>query len=105
MIFDDSPMNYIARVVREQRISGQDATEEQMHRLEAMRRLLLRVMAVHAVSWLWPSHVSSSAGCAVDGLSGTKTASQSTQPAPMLPIMRRRAARRSVALPALFRCG
>lgn len=35
--------------------SDQPATEEYLHRLEAIRRLLLRVEAVHAVSWLWPS--------------------------------------------------
>ncbi|CAM9291236.1 unnamed protein product [Ectocarpus sp. 8 AP-2014] len=34
---------------------GTPATEEHLHRLEAIRRLLLRVKAVHAVSWLWPT--------------------------------------------------
>ncbi|CAM9293998.1 unnamed protein product [Ectocarpus sp. 8 AP-2014] len=32
---------------------GQRATEEEMNRLEEARRLLLRVEAVRAVSWLW----------------------------------------------------
>ncbi|CAM9607045.1 unnamed protein product, partial [Ectocarpus fasciculatus] len=34
---------------------GKPATDEQRHRLEAARRLLLQVEAVHAVSWLWAS--------------------------------------------------
>lgn len=107
VIFNDSPMSYLARAVRDKKISGEDATEEQLHRLEAMRRLLLRVGAVHAVSWLWPGRGSCSAGRAEDGSGGAETASQSaTQPTSMLlPIVWRRTRRRGVALPALFRCG
>ncbi|CBJ25460.1 EsV-1-199 [Ectocarpus siliculosus] len=38
--------------------NGEPATEEHLQRLEAIRRLLLRAEAVHAVSWLWPSDAS-----------------------------------------------
>lgn len=37
----------------ENKVGGEDATEEQLHRLEAVRRLLLQEKAVHAGSWLW----------------------------------------------------
>lgn len=38
-------------VLREQRIAGKHATEDQLHGLEGIRRLLLQVVAVHALSW------------------------------------------------------
>ena len=96
-----SPVDYVVHLVRNKKIDGRDATEEQLDRLEAVRRLLLRVDAVHAVSWLWPGNVSP-AGLAVEDSSTAKTSSK-TQPTPMLPIMRRRARRRGVVLPTLFR--
>ncbi|CBJ26796.1 EsV-1-199 [Ectocarpus siliculosus] len=39
----------------ENRVIGRDITEEQAHKLNAVHRLLLRVEAVHAASWLWVS--------------------------------------------------
>ena len=35
----------------------EDLTEEEFHRLEAIRLLLVRVDAIRAVSWLWPNAV------------------------------------------------
>eukprot|EP00752_Nemacystus_decipiens_P005516 g4991.t1 len=96
-----SPMSYVAQLVRNKIVHGEDATEEQLNRLEAIRRLLLRVDAVHAVSWLWPSDASS-AGLAGKGPSRTKKTPQ-TQPTSAVQIVRLRARRRGVVVPSLFR--
>lgn len=42
------------RVLRTKKVDGKNATQEQLNGLEDIRRLLIiRVEAVHAVSWLW----------------------------------------------------
>lgn len=75
---------------------GQDAaSEKKVHTLEATRRLLLRVEAVRATSWLWAS------GFRVTGVR-TRDA-QSTALTSMLPIIWRRAARRGMLLAPLLR--
>ncbi len=51
---NQTPLATASRMLREKKINGKDATEDQLHRLEGVRRLLLRVEAVHAVSFLWP---------------------------------------------------
>lgn len=75
-----------------------------MYRLEAVCRLLLRVEAVHVISWLWVSETLV-VGDAIKG-SSRKTARNTTasgaQLTTMLPILRRR--RRGVLLGPLFRC-
>ncbi|CBN75182.1 EsV-1-199 [Ectocarpus siliculosus] len=53
--YNDTPLAVTTSLLREKVVDGKPATEEQLHRLQAIRRLLLRVDAVHAVSWLWPS--------------------------------------------------
>lgn len=47
------------RSLREKTLLGENATKEQLNGLEGIRRLLLRVEAVHATSWLWQSDVPS----------------------------------------------
>ncbi|CAN0567586.1 unnamed protein product, partial [Ectocarpus sp. 12 AP-2014] len=54
LAFNDTPLGFTALFYREELVE-KPATKEHLHRLEAIRRLLLRVKAVHAVSWLWPS--------------------------------------------------
>lgn len=86
--------------LREKKVKGEHATEEQLHRLEAMRRLLLQLDAVHAVSWLWPS------AARVTALGGESTGEVETTPTvlmPTLPLLRRRATRRGLSLAAVFR--
>lgn len=76
-------------------------SDEELGGMEATRRLLLRVDAVHAVSWLWRSNAVPIAHAAVDDTSRIETT-----PIPltlMLPILRRRAGRPRVLLAALFR--
>ena len=76
------------------------ATEDRLHRLEGIRRLLLRVEAVHAVSWLWHSEAPS----VVRGTEGARAAmTTSASLARMLPLLRRRARRRGVSWATLFR--
>lgn len=52
--FDGPPLAFATKVLREKKASGSGAKEEQLRRLEAVRRLLLRVEAARAVSWVWP---------------------------------------------------
>ncbi|CAM9581948.1 unnamed protein product [Ectocarpus fasciculatus] len=77
---------------------GKPATEEHLHRLEAIRRLLLRVEAVHAVSWLWPSDAPFIGHA-------TRSGPKPSLPALrlMLPILKRRAKRRRVLLATFLR--
>ncbi|CAB1113190.1 unnamed protein product [Ectocarpus sp. CCAP 1310/34] len=77
------------------------ASPEQLHKLEAIRRLLLRVEAVHAVSWLWPSDISTITRAAARGTDRT-TAISTAVTLPML-VTRRRARGRKVPLAALLR--
>ena len=61
--FDDTPLAYTDFYIREKKIErkieGKGATERQLRSLEATRRLLMRVEAVHAVSWLWAKNAPS----------------------------------------------
>lgn len=71
-------------------IRGKDATKEELHTLETIRRLLLRVEVVHTVSWLWPRRISAVADPA-EGSTRAKAAPM-TSAAPMRmvwPILRR----------------
>lgn len=103
--FDGTPLAFTIDCLANKRVGGEKgATEEQMFRLEAVRRLLLRVEAVHAVSWLWhkePIMV----GCAAGGpnVTARETSASGAQMASMLPILRRR--RGTVILGPLFRWG
>ncbi|CAM9615005.1 unnamed protein product, partial [Hapterophycus canaliculatus] len=53
LFFEDTPMALVERSLEEKMYRFERATEEQLLRLEAIRRLLLQVDAVRAVSWLW----------------------------------------------------
>lgn len=89
------------------RVNGQPATEEQLDMLRAIRRLLLRVEAVHAVSWLWPGGVPFVArAAAAEGASAVNSTSPPRTATPltaMLPVLRERARRRGVLLAAQSR--
>lgn len=82
-----------------------DATEKQMYRLEAVRRLLLPAEAVHAVSWLWVRKRLLVGGAAQVSRSRRrpirKTPTNGTPMTFTLSILRRR--RRGVLLAALIR--
>lgn len=99
-----TPLALTTSCLRERKLQGNDATKEELHTLEAIRRLLLRVEAVLAVSWLWPSLIPAVAD-PPEGSTRSKTAPM-TSGAPLrmvLPIPRKRTERRDVLLAALFR--
>ncbi|CAN0502790.1 unnamed protein product, partial [Scytosiphon promiscuus] len=52
-VFDDTPLAYTNMCLHRKDVKGKPATVKQLVSLEAVRRFLLRVEAVHAVSWLW----------------------------------------------------
>lgn len=84
--------------------NDREFTEEELQGLEAIRRVLMQADAIHAVSWLW--HAPPSVfGRAVEPVGSSKTtpAVAGTPIVTMLPLMRRRVARRGMALQALFR--
>ena len=90
------------RRLRQKKIAGEDATEEQLNGLEGMRRLLMRVEAVRAISWLWsaqPTLIARAEGCACKGERNTG----GTPLRRTLPLLRRRAARPGVLLRPAFR--
>ena len=75
------------------------AEEEMMFGLKGLRRLLMQKEAVTATSWTWP------AGEGGGGIRGSKKKTKpSTALATMMPLLRRRAARRGMVLRALSRC-
>ena len=100
-VFTGTPLAFATRALRQKKVRGEEATEDELNSLEATRRLLLRLEAVHATSWLWPSAVPSVVRSAPKGSSRTKT---STTPLALgLPVLRRRARRRGVLLRPLLR--
>ena len=101
VVTHETPLETVNRCLRENNVDEEDATEEQLYGLEGIRRLLLRVEAIHAVSWLWPNDVPI-IGRAPKSSRGGKTTSTSLRM--MLPVLRRRTRRRHYALlRALFR--
>ncbi|CAM9784777.1 unnamed protein product, partial [Scytosiphon promiscuus] len=49
----ETPVGLAALCVRRGKFQGERATQEQMHQMEATHRLLVRVEALRATSWLW----------------------------------------------------
>ena len=102
VVFNGTPLAFAGWFLSVKRVRREDATESQLHSWEAIRRLLMRVEAVHAVCWLWTSDAPPVAHAAEEG-SGRAVIATSTPLVSMLPILRRRAGRPRVLLAALFR--
>lgn len=103
--FNDTPLAYTQYCLREKKVGGEVATEEQLQCLQSIRRLLMRVEAVRAVSWLWhndapPVRRAAEGACKAHAATGS-----GTQLRMMLPLIRRRARRRGMTPAAIFRCG
>lgn len=102
------PLPLTNRYLRARAVNGKPATEEQMCKLEAIRRLLLQVPAARAVSWLWPGVSRGAQGdddeeeAAEEGVEGVARMASSPLVS-TLPTLRRRARRRGVVLASLFR--
>ena len=104
-IFNDTPLALANSYLDDEKL-----TDDEVHSLEAIRRLLMRVEAIHAVSWLWSCHVPSDTNAAAAEGTGrrattttTTTTTTSTPLASMLPILRRRTQRPRVLMAAMFR--
>lgn len=98
--FNTTPVHLVTDWILEKKVGESSLSEEQLHALQAIRRLLLQEDAVHAVSWLWPSEAP------VQTAQGARKATTTSKPlASMMPIMRRRsgAPARGVLLRALLR--
>lgn len=99
-LLEGTPQTVTEFLILAKKINGEHATEEQLRTLKAIRRMLMRVAAIHAVSWLW----SSDAPFIARATKGSGRAKSASLPLTgMLPILRRRAKRRGVLLSALFR--
>jgi len=98
---DETPLDFTARLLRDKRVLDEDISEEQLFGLEGIRRLLLRVEAVHALSFLWPVDIP--AGVDTTASRARRTVVTSTPLRMMLPMLRRRARRPRGLLAALFR--
>lgn len=100
VLWHDTPLAVTSRSIQEKTVYRKVATEDQLNRLEAIHRLLLRVEAVHAVSWLWPGGASSITHAVIRT---TTTSTTGTPLSRMLLILRRRARSPRVLLAPLFR--
>lgn len=96
-----SPLGLALRIIRENNPEGKPITDAELHRLEAISRLLLQVEAVHAVSWLWPGNDMPFSASAARG--ATKTGTTSKRLRVMAPSMKGRSWRRAVIPTALLR--
>ncbi|CAN0321645.1 unnamed protein product, partial [Ectocarpus sp. 13 AM-2016] len=96
---EETPLGLVDHYLGEKRVIGRDITEEQAHKLNAVHRLLLRVEAVHAASWLWVSDAPDIAHTA-EVIKRTKvTPSARSRMLPVLGL----STRRNALLPAVLR--
>ncbi|CAM9864766.1 unnamed protein product [Ectocarpus sp. 8 AP-2014] len=96
-----SPLSQCESNIRSKFCQALPASEEQLNGLEAIRRSLLRVEAIHAFSWLWCSNIPCIAPAAEEVV-GACGKSRSPRKARMLISWRRTGARR-VLMPASLR--
>lgn len=100
--FDDTPLVFAELLLNGKNVKRKDATESELHSLEAIRRMLMTVEAVHAASWLWATDAPSITHAASES-AGRVIKATSTPLISMLPTLRRRTAQPRVILAALFR--
>ncbi|CAM9195842.1 unnamed protein product [Scytosiphon promiscuus] len=104
LLFDNTPVFFTTNVLRGKLVEGKPATRQQLNMLLAAHRLLLRVEAVRAESWLWRKDSRCRAGSAEEDKTSTKSASTTrAQPGVVVPILDRRAGRRGAVSAALLR--
>ena len=98
----ETPLDSVSRKLRAKKTGDKDdaAEEDRLRRLDGVRRLLLRVEAVHALSWLWHTHVPIFDGAAEGGRAQIVSSTSLTM---MLQALRRRASRRVLLLRGVFR--
>ena len=95
-----TPLEYMDGWILPKYRDERPTTDKHLQRLEAIRRLLLQAVAVHAVSWLWPGDVP----LIVRPAKSLRRAKHSPSPlTTMLPVLRRRATRRALLPETLSR--
>ena len=102
----NTPLALVDQYIGDENMGGEaSSTESQLHSLEGSRRLLMRVEAVHAVSWLWASNVPSitHAAAAAEGAGRATERASTPQISLVLSILRRRVGRARVLWAALHR--
>lgn len=99
-VFHGTPLALADRSLRTKRIAGRSASEKHLNKMELIRRVLLHVEAIHAVSWLWARV---DPGIADFVRCTTRTKTLPTQLRTMLPILKQQAGARRVVLAAAFR--
>lgn len=92
----------IVQLTLQELVGSGESTEVERYRLAGIRRLLLQVEAVHAISWSWPSVGTPVISCLGEDASGGGMTT-STPLRIMLPVLRRRSGRRSVLSAAMAR--
>ncbi|CAM9523436.1 unnamed protein product [Scytosiphon promiscuus] len=97
-----TPLTFVTRSLREKKVLGEAASKEHPYALEAMRRMLLQVEAVHAVSWLWNGGASFTSRVAEDCRS-TKTSSITGKPLKSMSTTWKSCRARNVLFAAAFR--
>lgn len=65
-----TPLGFAEDSIRQRSYRGKFATEEQVERMQAVRRLLVRVDAVRALSWLWCRGISSTVAGSAERVEG-----------------------------------
>ncbi|CAM9468204.1 unnamed protein product [Ectocarpus sp. 13 AM-2016] len=103
VLFHDTPLAFTNRTIRENKVAGKPATKMQLQRLEATRRVLLRVEAIHSASWLWIRDVPSKNTPKVENAPRTPRDASRTPLPLMVPLIRRRAVARRVLFASLWR--
>ncbi|CAM9190056.1 unnamed protein product, partial [Ectocarpus sp. 6 AP-2014] len=97
MRFEDTALKLVLRSLNAKQYRFEPATDDQMLRLQAFRRLLLQIDAVRAISWRWPTPVPS----IPQGVNGGTVAT--SKPVKLMPIKWRRTGSRHVLAAQLFR--
>lgn len=100
VVLDDTPLGFAMNSLHDKVAGHRDATMEQMFILRRIRRLLLQVEAVRAMSWRWPSDAVSAA----QAVESAKDAPAPSGPrTPALPLMRREDKARHALWATMFR--
>lgn len=103
-VYEDTLLlDHANRRLREKKTGGKDATQEQLNGLEGVRRLLMQVEAVHAVSRLWSAEIPFSGRGAAAHVARKSKPLLSPSVINTLPTLRRRTARHGVLLGPVFR--
>lgn len=106
VIFNLTPLAATTSLLLKKRrdFSRDKSAREDVHKLEAIRRLLLQEEAVHALSWSWPMNALF-VSHAAKGTTATKTTPVTRAPkTAVLSTMRWRTGADRVFLATLFRC-